>query len=343
MDHRSERLNSCTAFSLFTDSFSQVLTQVSSSSNWANIFHHPVIYRSRWHQPAWSPRSSSSDRAELWRNKIHNKKRGQSDKVSSHNNFRLTRLYVSLSQFSARNVYLFARAVSPRHRVRTYVHVHARRGECMVACYEKVIFARFHLELSMLVVRGTSCSTNGTYVYTYVCTHAWAAAAQVRLYGGIDAHSFLHISAARYRYPWIPWATRRVCHVFNHKFRFPSRRGDRSILLDGPHLRLRDTGCPVTGGRARADSIRVEKKETRFFSFKAEFGNLDTTIERWANIVSLKITLTSCASNWFADHNEWPNRIDTIIRRFLFRLVGMMSLNRNYLSGSNKFIIWFAF
>ena len=32
----------------------------------------------------------------------------------------------------------------------------------------------------------------------------------------------------------------------------------------------------------------------------------------------------------------------TIIRRFLFRLVGI-SLNRNYLSESNKFIIWFAF
>ena len=35
-------------------------------------------------------------------------------------------------------------------------------------------------------------------------------------------------------------------------------------------------------------------------------------------------------------------KLYTIIRRFLFRLVGI-SLNRNYLSGSNKFIIWFAF
>ena len=28
--------------------------------------------------------------------------------------------------------------------------------------------------------------------------------------------------------------------------------------------------------------------------------------------------LTSCAGNWFADHNEWPNRIYTIIRQYIF-------------------------
>lgn len=61
----------------------------------------------------------------------------------------LTRLYVWLNQFSVRNfshnmcTYTFSHEQS--HRT---IHMHAQRGECMIVRYEKVIFARFHLELS---------------------------------------------------------------------------------------------------------------------------------------------------------------------------------------------------
>ena len=44
--------------------------------------------------------------------------------------------------------------------------------------------------------------------------------------------------------------------------------------------------------------------------------------------------LTSCASNWFTDHNERPNRI-TIIR-LLFRI---RSLDRNYQEVTNLLFV----
>ena len=48
--------------------------------------------------------------------------------------------------------------------------------------------------------------------------------------------------------------------------------------------------------------------------------------------------LIPCAGNWFADHNEWPNRVLQIIRRFLFDLVGMIPLDRNYNIQSYRFL-----
>ena len=48
------------------------------------------------------------------------------------------------------------------------------------------------------------------------------------------------------------------------------------------------------------------------------------------------------ATTWgwqlIADHNEWPNRVPTI-RRFLFELVGMMSLNRIYWEVNLLFVL----
>ena len=40
--------------------------------------------------------------------------------------------------------------------------------------------------------------------------------------------------------------------------------------------------------------------------------------------------LIPCAGNWLTDHNERPNSYYTMIRRFLFELVDIISLDRNY-------------
>ena len=55
------------------------------------------------------------------------------------------------------------------------------------------------------------------------------------------------------------------------------------------------------------------------------FYFIPSSTSKWT--IRSKSDLTSCASNWFADHNEWPKSY-TIIR-LLFEFIGI-SLDRNY-------------
>lgn len=128
----------------------------------------------------------------------------------------LTRLYVSLNQFSVRNVRhnvcFFARTVSPYN---ICIHIYIRTCT-KVNVWSRVMKKSFLPDFISRSLRWLSVWA------VHVCVRTVTILA--RVCSGIDAYSFLHISVARYTYPWIPWATRRECHRFNHKFRFPSRR-----------------------------------------------------------------------------------------------------------------------
>ena len=54
----------------------------------------------------------------------------------------------------------------------------------------------------------------------------------------------------------------------------------------------------------------VSNKNEQFFTVVSKMLQL-------CKYVQLFFFLTSCAGNWFADHNEWPNRICTIIRQYI--------------------------
>ena len=73
--------------------------------------------------------------------------------------------------------------------------------------------------------------------------------------------------------------------------------------------------------------------------------NLHIHFQIVSNIIVADETMKldeTCAGNWFADHNEWPNRIQLFVAFFFFwtrryNIVGQK------LSRSNKFIICVAY
>ena len=68
----------------------------------------------------------------------------------------------------------------------------------------------------------------------------------------------------------------------------------------------------------------------KYYNFGTK--KFSTCVSRRPNAREVKIN--SFRGRLIADRNEWPKPY-TIIRRFLFELVGMMSLDRNYWQATN--------